>query len=244
MGEMKRYDHSFIGFDEAAVIDVETTGLSSVNDRIVDVAVLRGDFSKLLKGATDLDFDSFEARVNPGVPIPQAASRVHGIHDVDVADLGTFGDIAQQLRDFIGDRPLVGHNVSFDKRFLSAEFKRAGVKTLQRNQSYCTMRRFQETFPEEKKDLASVAAKHGRKRTGQHHGAKEDAVLTAEIAFRFYRIDNGYKSPRKPPFQRIEVRDPIPSKESYSLPPDGVKAMLWIAAIAGILAVSTCSGRA
>ena len=72
-------------------------------------------------------------RVNPGIEIPAEASRIHGIYDEDVKNEVSFEDIAQGLRDFIGARPLVGHKVNFDKKFLSEEFKRVGVKTLYRN---------------------------------------------------------------------------------------------------------------
>ena len=186
----RRFKNAFTGFDEAAVIDVETTGFSAKDDRIVEVGVARTDFSALARGETSLYFETFEARVNPGVKIPASASRVHGIYDDDVKNAKPFEEIAQQLRDFIGSRPVVGHNVSFDEKFLNAEFKRAGVTTLQGNRSYCTMLRFRELFPGEKSSLDAVAAMTGHSRRGTHHGALEDATLTGFITASFYQADN------------------------------------------------------
>ena len=136
--------NGFSGFDEAAVVDVETTGLDPSSDRIISVAVVRARFADLRENPDGLHGTTMDVVVNPQCRIPRDASRVHGFTDSDVADKGPFSDVAQQFRDFIGDLPVIGHNVSFDKRFLSSEFKRAGVKTLARNKSFCTMRRFQD----------------------------------------------------------------------------------------------------
>ena len=185
----------FTGFEEAAVIDVETTGLSPERDRIVEVAIARSDFSVLLRGEKRPYFKTFEARVNPRVPIPKAASDLHGIHDEDVAEEGGFEEVAEELRDFIGDRPVVGHNVGFDTRFLNAEFERANVRGIHENKSYCTMRRFREAFPGEGSSLDAVAARIGRSRKTEIHGALEDALLTAAVAGNFYMVDNEAKEP-------------------------------------------------
>ena len=187
----------FAGFGEAAVIDVETTGLSPGKDRIVEVGIARTDFSALLRGETRPYFETLEIRVNPGVPIPERASEVHGIRDEDVAEEEGFEEAAEQIRTFIGDRPVIGHNVDFDRRFLNAEFERAGVADLRGNDSYCTMLRFRESFPGEESSLDAVAAKTGRSRKGEAHGALEDALLTAAIAGNFYMVDNEAEEPQR-----------------------------------------------
>ena len=170
-------------------MDDETTGLSPEQDRIVEVGVVVADVSKLSTSNPELQFDSFEAQVNPGVKIPAETSRIHGIYDKDVKNEESFKDIAQDLRDFIGARPLVGHNVSFDKDFLSTEFKRAGVKTLHRNRSYCTMWRFRADFPKQKSNLEAVAREFGKRRVKARHSALEDAFLAAHIAPAYHHMD-------------------------------------------------------
>jgi DNA polymerase III epsilon subunit-like protein len=107
------HDHSFTGFDRA-VVDVETTGTDPKSDRVLRIACLRGSIADLAtKGSTHLD--QFTARL---IPIPPKASRFHGISEYHITGNKTFGDIATPLREFIGNLPLVGHNVSFDKAFL------------------------------------------------------------------------------------------------------------------------------
>jgi len=193
-------DYCFTGFDQAVVIDVETTGLEPDEDRIVTIAAIKADFAEAARTG-QMHGDYFDSRVNPGRGIPPAASKVHGIEDHHVADAESFADIAQRLRDFIGDLPIVGHNIQFDKRFLNAEFKRAGVKALGKTKSYCTQQRTNEHLGytgqgwrkvslNEAADLLSVP---GRK--GSHHDAMEDAKLALQVGVGFYVADNGLDNP-------------------------------------------------
>jgi DNA polymerase III epsilon subunit family exonuclease len=189
-------DYGFIGFDRAVVVDVETTGLDPKNDRVVSIACLRGSITEFAtKGTTYLD--RFEALLNPGIPIPPEATCVHGIKDSDVLGKNAFADIAGELRDFIGDLPLVGHNVSYDKAFLSEEFKRTGTSSLHRNKTFCTMRRLREHFGYaddtwSNMSLDEACARFGLKgRAAAAHSAIEDALLALQLAGGLYQLDNG-----------------------------------------------------
>ena len=183
----------FTGFDEAVIVDVETTGLDSKNNRIVSVALIRTDFGNLRENPNSLEGETMYALVNPLCRIPKSATRIHGITNKDVSSKSTFSEEAPELRDFIGNRPIIAHNVSFDKNFLNAEFKRAGVKTLSRNKSYCTMRRFQ-TFNHGRRkgskldDVVEVMGVGKRRR--KIHNAIEDAELAMQVAGLFYMMDN------------------------------------------------------
>src|SRR3954454_17838696 len=102
-----------------AVFDLETTGTDPKNDRIVEVSVL-----KLIPGG---GHDHRTRRVNPGVPIPPEATKVHGITDDDVADSPSFRAIAPSLVRFLEGCDLAGFNIlGYDLRLLVAEYNRAG----------------------------------------------------------------------------------------------------------------------
>ncbi len=181
------------GFDEAVVVDVETTGLDPKADRIVSAALIRTNFGDLREDPDRLDGTTWASVVNPQRPIPREATRIHGISDRDVADKRTFKDLAEEIREIIGNLPVIAHNASFDKGFLNAEFRRAGVKTLHRNKSFCTMRRFQEFNHGIRKgsNLDNVARVMGlKKRKGRVHDAIEDARLAMQVAGLFYLMDN------------------------------------------------------
>jgi len=105
-----------------AVIDVETTGFSPENERIVEVGVVLLDPSGHEVGA-------FCTLVNPGCdPGP---THIHGISTAMLAGAPTFGAIHPYLADRLTGRVVVGHNVdSFDLPFLRAECRRVGGEDL------------------------------------------------------------------------------------------------------------------
>lgn len=103
-----------------AFFDLETTGLSTTSDRIVELALIRvspqGDVLERVR------------RFNPGIPIPPEASAIHGITDEDVADEPPFSAVARSLVELLDNCDLGGFNIRrFDLPMLLAEFKRAGV---------------------------------------------------------------------------------------------------------------------
>ena len=104
--------------------DLETTGVNVGTDRIVQIAV-----TKLTPiAATDQRFRSEKMwLVNPGVPIPETASSIHGITDEDVADMPTFSDISKEVAGWFEGADVCGHNViRFDIPLLDNEMRRVG----------------------------------------------------------------------------------------------------------------------
>lgn len=95
---------------EFIAFDLETTGIQSKNDAIVEVGAVRFDGSEPV--------GSFSTLVNPGRPIPAEASAVNGISDAMVADQPLIQDVLGKFADFCGDLPLVAHNASFDCKFM------------------------------------------------------------------------------------------------------------------------------
>ena len=182
-----------------AVVDVETTGLDPKSDRIISVAIVQTEFDPTAEKVSGVTMTMV---VNPCMSIPREASRINGFANRHVAEKPTFADVAEEVREFIGDRHLVGHNVSFDKQFLSAEFKRAGVKTLHRNRSYCTMYGACDWLAEitgwwqsRGLSLERALAIYGlppRKR--KVHDALEDAKLTAALGARLCQLETLPKS--------------------------------------------------
>ncbi len=105
----------------AVALDTETTGLDVRTDRLVQIGALR------LTGAeTDHD-DRFDALVDPGVPIPELASRIHGLRDADVAGAETAAEALARLLNWMGDAVVVGHSIHFDLALMRHEAHRAGL---------------------------------------------------------------------------------------------------------------------
>jgi DNA polymerase-3 subunit epsilon len=102
--------------------DIESTGLNVVNDRIVQIALIK--YPK--GGGEPLEL---EMLINPGIPISAEAMAVHGITPQDVARKPVFAQVAQELYDFIGSADLAGYNSNrFDVPMLLEEFARVGLE--------------------------------------------------------------------------------------------------------------------
>ncbi len=95
------------------IIDTETTGFGVyAGDEIISVALL--EYQGLQ--ATGKVYTQL---IHPGRPIPETSSRIHGIHDKDVAGQPDLATVLPAIMDFIGDAVLVGHHINFDTRFLN-----------------------------------------------------------------------------------------------------------------------------
>ncbi len=92
------------GRNEFVVFDLETTAMKPENGYIVDIAALRLRDGQIV--------DRFESLVNPGRPI--VGHQVHGIKSDDVANAPTASEVLTNFTEWVGDAPVVAHNVSFD----------------------------------------------------------------------------------------------------------------------------------
>lgn len=102
-------------------IDTETTGTDAVTDRVVEVGFV------FMRGGQVTDRKGW--LINPGCPIPEEASKVHGIMDADVADKASFAECAQEMADALLGYLPQAYNADFDRSFMREEFKRAGILT-------------------------------------------------------------------------------------------------------------------
>jgi DNA polymerase III subunit epsilon len=100
-----------------AVVDVETTGLSATQHRILEVAVVRTDPWGRVLG-------EWVQRLNPDGAV--GATHVHGITNADVASAPRFGDVLPYLNSWLVGAVVVAHNAAFDLAFLRAEYAYQG----------------------------------------------------------------------------------------------------------------------
>lgn len=103
-----------------AFFDIESTGLNIVNDRIVEISIL--------KVMPNGDETSITRRVNPEMHIPEVSTAIHHITDADVENQPTFKEIAKEIAQLLDDCDIAGYNSNkFDVPLLSEEFSRAEV---------------------------------------------------------------------------------------------------------------------
>ena len=154
------------------VFDIESTGTNPRADRIIELAMIR------LKPDGAEDAKSW--LVNPGVPIPEETTAIHGITNADVAACPAFSDVAENIRAFVGNSDFGGFNISrFDLPLLVEEFIRTGNPLdISRRRVIDAQRIFHLREPRN----LSAALKFfcGREHT-EAHGAEADARATVEV---------------------------------------------------------------
>jgi DNA polymerase-3 subunit epsilon len=160
------------------VVDVETTGGSpALGGRIIEFAAVH-----IRNGVVD---GSYATLVNPVTTIPRMITSITGIANEMVESAPLWEDIAPRVSDELRGKIFVGHNASFDWRFVSAEMERCYGRGLLGRQ-LCTLRLAKRILPHlRSRSLGSLADYYGIG-MDQHHRALDDALATARLLLRFF----------------------------------------------------------
>ncbi|MCI8614308.1 MAG: PolC-type DNA polymerase III [Lachnospiraceae bacterium] len=157
------------------VFDIETTGFSPVNNRIIEIGAV-----KVQKGEITEKFSTF---VNPDVPIPFEIEKLTGINDGMVIGAPAIEQVLPDFLDFCGDAVLVAHNAGFDMSFIKENARNQGIN---REFSYVdTVGIARILLPHQGKHTLDAVAKTLGVSLENHHRAVEDAQATAEIFVKF-----------------------------------------------------------
>ncbi|RME72279.1 MAG: DEAD/DEAH box helicase, partial [Chloroflexi bacterium] len=151
-------------------LDIETTGLDPERDAILEIGAVR------FKGGRVLD--TFSELVHPGRPIPYKIQQLTGITNEDVQDAPPLHTVLPRLERFVGDTPVVGHNIGFDLGFL----RRHGV--LVSNQGIDTFELASILLPHASRYSLTALLKHlniSLPPDGQAHRALDDARATHQL---------------------------------------------------------------
>jgi len=153
-------------------LDLETTGINVASDRIVELA--------FLKIHPDGKEDEKLLRINPEIPIPENASRIHGIYDDDVKDCPTFREVAKTLAHFLEGCDLGGFNSNrFDIPLLAEEFLRAGVDIDLKRRKFIDVQAIFHKM--EKRTLGAAYKLYCNKNLEDAHSAMVDTKATYEV---------------------------------------------------------------
>ena len=111
-GDME-FDGEYVAFD------LETTGLSSQKDEIIEIGAVR------MQGGKEMD--RFQTFVNPGRRLEQKIVELTGITDAMLADAPSIETVLPEFLKFVGDRVLVAHNADFDTGFIREACRKQGL---------------------------------------------------------------------------------------------------------------------
>ena len=157
--------------DEYVVFDIETTGFSSKNDKIIEIGAVKLKDGEIV--------DSFSTFVDPKVNIPYKITELTSITQNMVNGQPTIEEVLPKFMEFVGDSVLVAHNAAFDVGFIKKNLMDMG-KTL-KNPVMDTVPLARYLYPDLKKVKLNLVAKHLGISLENHHRAVDDAKATAEI---------------------------------------------------------------
>ncbi|GAA4819648.1 3'-5' exonuclease [Algivirga pacifica] len=155
-----------------AVFDLETTGINTAKDRIVEISIVKVmvDGEKKIK----------TLRINPTIPIPLETSLIHGIYDEDIKDAPTFKQVAKEIADFLKGADLAGYNLlRFDIPVLVEEFLRAGVSFDVSNRKIVDAQKIFHMM--EPRTLGAAYKFYCNKELINAHSAEADTLATFEV---------------------------------------------------------------
>lgn len=163
---------------EYVVFDIETTGLSAVQNQIIEIGAVR-----VAGGRVTEVFSEF---VNPGVRIPANITELTGINDEMVADASEIDVILPKFLEFAKDAVLVAHNADFDMSFI----RRACEKQCRKisNAVLDTLSLSRAMFPQLQRHKLNIIAKHLGVSLVNHHRACDDARATGEILIKCFAM--------------------------------------------------------
>jgi DNA polymerase-3 subunit epsilon len=173
--------------DTIAVFDTETTGLNLSQDRIVTAALHRMNAQgEVLPGG-------FDWVLNPGIPIPEVASKVHGFYDKDVenampASVGVPQIVAAIRQCFAEGIPVLAYNAAYDFTILHYEAIRNEAEPLEFGLVIdpLVIDKTIDKYRKGKRNLISAAERYQVDLVSAHT-AKDDAVAAGQVGFAMLR---------------------------------------------------------
>jgi DNA polymerase-3 subunit alpha (Gram-positive type) len=156
---------------EYVVFDIETTGFSPTNDKIIEIGAVKIKNNSIV--------DRFNRLINPKMKIPEKIIELTGITDELVQDKPVIDEVLLEFYEFIGDSVLVAHNASFDVGFIKENYSRIGK--IISNPTLDTLELSRVLFPNLKKHRLNIIANYLDIKLENHHRAVDDAEATAKI---------------------------------------------------------------
>jgi len=157
---------------EIIVFDVETTGISSKTDQIIEICIQFG-----------LEKDSAVKtwRIKPDTPISPMAQKIHGISMDDLRDCPKFVELADEfLEIFNSVNAVVGYNVEFDIGFIQEEFVRCGKPQLSLKEK-SIIDPYRIWAKQEPRNLTAACKRFTGRQLENAHSAQADVQATASV---------------------------------------------------------------
>ncbi len=153
------------------IIDIETTGNSSKNGKVTEIAIYQHNGERIT--------ESFSTLLNPEIDIPYFITRLTGIDNEMVKNAPKFFEVAKKIVEMTAGRTFVAHNVHFDYNFIKEEFKRLGYNF--NRKTLCTVQLSRKLLPgHHSYSLGNLCSDLDIEISGRHRAAG-DAFATVKL---------------------------------------------------------------
>ncbi len=159
---------------EYVVFDIETTGLSVINNKIIELAGVKMRDEKVI--------DRFATFVNPHERIPYNIQQLTNINDDMVRGAPELEDVLPKFREFVGDAVLVAHNARFDIGFIQANLKSLGQPPMD-NPVLDTLEMARLLLPNLKNHRLNTLSDRFKVSLENHHRAVDDAEALGYVLY-------------------------------------------------------------
>lgn len=159
---------------EYVVFDIETTGLSVINNKIIELAGVKMRDEKVI--------DRFATFVNPHERIPYNIQQLTNINDDMVRGAPELEDVLPKFREFVGDAVLVAHNARFDIGFIQANLKALGQPPMD-NPVLDTLEMARLLLPNLKNHRLNTLSDRFKVSLENHHRAVDDAEALGYVLY-------------------------------------------------------------
>ena len=171
-------DEDFSFDEEYVAFDLETTGLSSLHDTIIEIG------AAIMKGNEVLS--TFQTFVDPHRPLQPKIVDLTGINDQMLAGQPDISEAMPKFLEYVGSRPLCAHNADFDIGFVTAACEKLGLPF---HPTYVdTLILAQNLMPELGKYKLNIVADALSLPDFNHHRASDDAITCGYLLMRFFKM--------------------------------------------------------
>lgn len=157
--------------DKLAFVDIETTGMRSAYDRIIEIGILRVEDGELVQ--------TFKSLINPQTYIPREITSLTGITGSDLEHAPTFRAIKNEIIEILADCTFVAHNVRFDYGFLKHELMRENITYQAKH--FCTVRLSRILYPNWPRHNLDALMQQCNIQCESRHRAFDDAKVLYEF---------------------------------------------------------------
>jgi len=163
-----------------AIVDIETTGGFTPDNRIIEIAVVIHDGQAITS--------QYQTLINPQRPIPGFITGLTGIDASMLEDAPSFEEIAEELFDILEGKVFVAHNVNFDANFVKEAFARMGMTY--NPKLLCTVRLSRKIFPGYRSYSLGTLCGQRNISIEERHRAMGDAYATAILFSQLVEADS------------------------------------------------------